>query len=246
MTLLEGRLSISEIRQIRKQSYGAMAAKTNFATTRDLDEYRAILPWFQDKNVTELISEKIAQGIDPVRVLDIGCGKGIFLKELSSIYPQVEAYGISAHDFSDKDMSSSSKMHYEVGDAHNLARIFRGIGFDLIVSVFAMNYMVDPLAVLKQAYHLLRERGIILIDYLDNPVILDSEKDALSKKWDRLGIENTFRKYLSNNDRDYPSDFGLVLQKGPPNLPLPFRYHSYSSIADRLIYALDERKLDSI
>lgn len=246
MALLEGKLSISEIRQIRGQSYDAMAARTNFATTRDLDEYHAILPRFQDKRATDLISEKIAQGIDPVRVLDIGCGRGIFLRQISSIYPQVEAYGISAYNFSETDMHSPVKIHYEVGDAHNLARILRGIRFDLIVSVFAMNYMIDPLAVLKQAYHLLRERGIILIDYLDNPVILDSEKDALSRKWNRLGIENTFRKYLSNNNRDYPSDFGLALQKGPPNIPLPFRYHSYSSIADRLIYALDERKLDSI
>lgn len=134
----------------------------------NLTEYEAGLPRYNGHTVTTCIREKIAQGQEPINVLDIGCGKGIFLCELILKFPKVRAFGLSAFDyrnFLDEPWYTYIKrVDYRLGDAHNLRRIFDGARFDFITSFYTFQYLANPSAVLGQVRAFLNSGGLAFID----------------------------------------------------------------------------------
>jgi len=98
----------------------------------------------------------------PVRVLDIGCGKGQALSDIKDMFgDKVETWGISATDFRTKDTSPKID-HYIVGDAQKI-NLDAGT-FQVITAYQSFRYFADPLLVLKKSYSWLAPRGFGFID----------------------------------------------------------------------------------
>lgn len=103
-------------------------------------------------------------------VLDLGCGVGTFLQSLKKRFNNVEVLGISAADFRPTRFNTQGvevpNSEYVVANLENLNQIpaLQGRKFDLIVSSMTFRHLSDPLGVLCQAYDLLNENGILIVD----------------------------------------------------------------------------------
>lgn len=155
---------------IRERSFEASAidrgpegpVELQYTTLRTVDAYKSILPKFnEEENFYERVLSLSEDGEAPIRVLDIGCGQGHMLAGLVGEFPSVQAFGLSAYDYRSLAMSVFQddlvKVDYRVGDAHKLLEVFSDQEFDVITSVHCVEYLADPLAVLKQAYRKLAQ-----------------------------------------------------------------------------------------
>lgn len=156
-----------------EQQYAKHSKFQPYPADGNLNEYNATLPRFQGKTLFQHIRERVTQGQTPIRVLDIGCGKGIFLCELVSRFPQIKASGISAFDYreilEDPWFTYIQRVDYRVGNAYNLREIFNDVRFDVITSMYTLQYLPNPTAVVEQAYTLLNTGGVA---FLDNGLLL--------------------------------------------------------------------------
>ncbi len=211
-------------------------------TGRGITKYEAYLPTFEGRSATQIVEDHIAQGEPEINVLDIGCGRGTFLAELLQKYPQVRGYGISAKDYRDPNSNLKEqidRIDYQVGNASTLSSRFPGVDFDLVVSVKCLDYVADPLRIIKQAYRRSKKGGILLTSTFGE---LISEADFIKLK-DYLkaqGIdEDLKRKDLLKFGKDGDlSLYSFALRRGEAlRLPLPFRYKStdHKSVAYELV-----------
>lgn len=226
MSIFEQGISLSGVRRVRESTYQLHGEEKPYATYKDVDGYRDNLPKFNGRNLTEIIEDKISQGSDCVRVLDVGCGEGIFLANLIRRYPQVRAFGISSFDYRPRAERAWSEyvnqIDYRTGDAHKLNAIFSGVEFDLTVSYHCVEYLSDPLAVLKQIYRRSKTGGIILLDRLGVSLSMQ-EANQLSQYWKQHETQAELTRWAPSSYD--PSIYSLSLQRGTnPRLPLPFRY----------------------
>src|SRR5436190_1944734 len=97
----ESEVSSEYLERKKATLYAKHARKRPYVINDDLNEYDLALPKSNNKTASQLIEEKISEGIDPIYVLDVGCGKGRFLAEIMARYPQVKGFGISAFDYRD-------------------------------------------------------------------------------------------------------------------------------------------------
>lgn len=103
-------------------------------------------------------------------VLDLGCGVGTFLQGLKERFSNVDVLGVTAADFRPTRYNSEAlkvpDAEYVVANLENLNQIpaLKGRKFDLIVSSMTFKHLSDPLGVLCQAYDLLNEKGILIVD----------------------------------------------------------------------------------
>ncbi|NGX37072.1 MAG: Trans-aconitate 2-methyltransferase [Chlamydiae bacterium] len=140
------------------------------------------LYWGQDKDYTFIDSQGSVAGIKASKiaeefaskkkfaVLDLGCGVGSFLQGLKERFPNVKVMGVTAADFRPTRYNSEGLKipdeEYVVANLENLNQIqaLKGEKFDFIVSSVTFRHLSDPLGVLCQAYDLLNENGVLLVD----------------------------------------------------------------------------------
>jgi arsenite methyltransferase len=104
-----------------------------------------------------------ALGIRPgERVLDVGSGPGFLLAEIAEVVGSSGA--ICGLDISESMVQMARKrcadlptVTVEVGDAHNLQ--FDECDFDVAVSTQVLEYVADPVGVLKQMFRVIRPGG---------------------------------------------------------------------------------------
>lgn len=131
--------------------------------------YKETLPTFNGKNVEQLLVEKVASSVDPIKILDVGCGEGKFLKDCRDRWgDRVETFGVTAKY---SDIPEDSDLAIGVGDIQSLIITLRRNelpikGYDLVVSAFTLRYVVDYMATIKQMRTVLAEGGIALIDHV--------------------------------------------------------------------------------
>jgi SAM-dependent methyltransferase len=198
---------------------------------RGIVQYEAYLPTFRGKTVTQIIEDRITNGSETINILDIGCGRGNFLGELIQRYPQVRGYGISSQDFRDPDSDLKghiNQIDYQVGNASVLASRFPGVDFDLVVSVKCLDYLADPLRVIKKAYRKTKEGGVLLTSTFREFI---TERDFLKLKefLAAQGIDADLKRIdlLTLGKNGDLSPYSYALARGEsPKLPLPFRYKS--------------------
>jgi SAM-dependent methyltransferase len=79
------------------------------------------------------------------KVLDIGCGKGFLLYEISLLVPGIEIYGIDISDYAIADSKEEIKDRLQIGNANQLP--FPDDHFDLVYSITTLhnlhNYDLD-------------------------------------------------------------------------------------------------------
>lgn len=167
-------------------------------------------------------STAIQEAIDlrgAARILDVGCGEANFLRDLRRKFGKgVELVGISAFDWRDKRTGKKDKelgINYQLVDAQNLRRLGE-TQFDCVVSVKTIDYMADPLAVLKGIYRVLRIGGYCFLD--------------ISKNFSLHFVDDSYQCFLSFLVKQYDFQIdkgrGFAFQKikMKPNLFLPVSY----------------------
>lgn len=231
----------------RRSSYETAKRYGGYKLDRSVFDYEYELPKFLNKTFKEYLQDRSTTSRD-VSILDVGCGTGVALAELVRDNPGLKATGISAQDFrgeiSDPQLQDSiGKVDYKTGDVQKLRSIFKGQGFDIVISDGVFFYLGDPLNALRQCYGILKPDGILFINFtgLHLP---QSDTERLEKYWKDNGVEAEV-----NIDRRI-KDLAFAIQKGPVDkLPMPFRYikrteSGISATPSGWDYVLDESALN--
>jgi len=122
-------------------------------------------------------------GIPPGRVLDIGCGSGVYLEELLSM--GFEAYGM---DISEEMLAvtrsrlaaaGDNRLHLAQGDVEHIP--FEAASFDLVICVGVFGYLLRDEAALEEILRVLRPGGYLLLN-LTNMYSLSDADFVLRKK----------------------------------------------------------------
>lgn len=210
---------LKHVRYRRKNSIQAASYPHLYEINRGLEEYQLILPRFQERNAIYHAMQKAESG--PISLLDIGCGSGTFLGELSARIPNSNLYGVSGYDYRSQIVNKCTRQRviqnvdYRVGDAQRLHTVFPDTNFDIIVSSFCFQYLGDPLNALKTAYRKLNKDGILFV-HSSALEVLFGQFDLLEEAWQSLGIEANIEQRPLGRSR------GIAIKKGDvPNLHLP-------------------------
>ncbi len=97
------------------------------------------------------------------RLLDLGCGTGMFLNELSSRSEFVVGLDVSS-EMLEVAKGRAGKAHLVLADADALP--FIDGSFDVVVSVTLLQNMPDPTATLREAVRVLRPGGTAVFTVL--------------------------------------------------------------------------------
>ena len=99
----------------------------------------------------------------PHRILDLGCGTGRLLHDLSSRFPEAQLVGL---DFSQEMLNIAQErlsdgVELQVGSADNLS--FLDQSFDLVISTSAFHYFPNPVIAIQEATRVLKTGGTLVI-----------------------------------------------------------------------------------
>lgn len=161
-----------------------------------------------------LLNKKIVKIVNPSKetsVLDIGCGWGILLKELSLTNKKLKLYGI---DISPKmvsiaklKFSSSEKVEIQVGTADKLP--YKNNSFEYITCILSFHHHPDSRNSLKEMFRVLKPNGkLFLLDPFSggliakfmntlNSIIFQEKdihvytKEEMLKMFEEIGFTNT-------------------------------------------------------
>ena len=104
------------------------------------------------------------------KVLDIGCGKGFQLKELSLALPELELYGIDISNYAVENCHPDLVSNIKVGDASSLP--FEDNYFDYVFSINTlhnlMNFQLD--AALREIERVARKHKYICVESYRNEI----------------------------------------------------------------------------
>lgn len=98
------------------------------------------------------------------KVLEIGCGRGFYLKTLKTVWPDLRVIGIDINQkYLDKARAflGSLDVKLTVGDATKLP--FKNQTFDRIIASEVLEHIVDDERAISEIYRVLRPRGIAII-----------------------------------------------------------------------------------
>jgi SAM-dependent methyltransferase len=118
------------------------------------------------------------------RLLSVGCGPGVFLKELAESHPGIEVVGVDLSprrvQHAEQRLAGLANARACVGNAMSLP--FDANSFDLIFCRFLMEYLPDkPLAV-REMSRVCRPGGRILLQDLDGQLLWHFPEDAELRK----------------------------------------------------------------
>ena len=91
-----------------------------------------------------------------VRVLEIGCGLGNALYDLSEIFPDIRFFGFNKRAFPCQRLSTH--ISYVYGDA-GCHLPFEDNSIDLAFSIHAIQFIADKIGLLKEVYRVLKKDG---------------------------------------------------------------------------------------
>ena len=131
------------------------------------------------------------------KILDIGCGKGFFLKRLYENFGQsVKYYGLDISTVViDRAQKYFEQSKYFVCSAENLS--FKSKSFDYIQIISALEEMINPDLAIREAYRVLKDKGYLYI------VIHKKSLDPLIIRAVYLKFIRFFKKNTKNNYEQY-------------------------------------------
>lgn len=123
---------------------------SNHAQRRDVDRYDQWAKTYEDSKIQKVRNEIhhnlqdwiSGAGIEPTRILDVGCGTGMLLHGLASRFPDAEAFGIdiapSMIEEAKAKVTSEVPMTFVQAPAEHLP--FDDGEFDLVVSTICFHH----------------------------------------------------------------------------------------------------------
>lgn len=150
-----------------------------------------------------------------LKLLDIACGKGLFLKELKSYNSKFELYGVDISKVAIDQAKKVMQCNLEQSEGENLP--FKDGFFDRIICLGGLEYFQDPIKGANEASRVLKKDGIAVF-FVPNLMFLGFIWLAL-----RYGIMPTHggsdkngEKYYDYNNENFFTYKGWVdiLEKG--------------------------------
>jgi len=194
--------------------------------------------------------EWIARYLEPhlagVRsLLSVGCGPGVFLRELAERYPEIEVVGV--------DMSSARILRAEerlkglpnvrvcVGTAQSLP--FECNSFDLVFSRFLVEYLPDKVSAVTEMVRVCGPGGTLLLQDLDGQLLWhypeDPQIQAVTEKILKHLAETGFDPFVGRKL------FSLCLGASLGNVRVQIDpYHLYAGTIDDKQYSQWAAKLE--
>ena len=113
------------------------------------------------------VAEKMAEyyGLGPSdKVLDVGCGKGYLLYELTQVVPGIEVAGLDISQYAVENAKEEIKPYLRVGHARDLP--YEEGAFDLVISINALHnlYVFDLRKALQELQRVGKGRGYVVVD----------------------------------------------------------------------------------
>lgn len=126
------------------------------------------------------ISKYLEEHLQDARtILSVGCGPGVFLRELAAIRPDAEFVGVdvSAERIHEAEarLRAVPNARVQIGDAHALP--FESGSFDFVFCRFLMEYLPDKQQALQEMVRICRCGGKILLQDLDGQLLWHSPED---------------------------------------------------------------------
>jgi SAM-dependent methyltransferase len=112
-------------------------------------------------------------------ILSVGCGPGVFLRELAAIHPNSEFVGVDLSK--ERIQEAEGRLHgvpnarVQIGDAQALA--FESGSFDFVFCRFLMEYLPDKQRAVREMLRICRCGGKILLQDLDGQLLWHSPED---------------------------------------------------------------------
>ena len=140
----------------------------------------------------DILAPKVFSGVDyrgAGSLLEIGCGVGAELKQIARRWPGVYLTGI---DLSWPHLLAASR-HLERELAAGTAALvradalslpFEDCSFDRVITIWMLEHVPDPMAVLREALRLLRDDGALVCTEVDNASFrFDPPQPAIADWW---------------------------------------------------------------
>jgi ubiquinone/menaquinone biosynthesis C-methylase UbiE len=104
------------------------------------------------------------------RVLDIGCGKGFLLYDLSQIVPGLEVCGLDISAYAIENAQPEIKSFLQVGNARELP--FHDASFDLVISINTLHnlYCYELDAALRHMQRVTQKHSYLVVESYRNEV----------------------------------------------------------------------------
>lgn len=143
----------------------------------------------------------LPKGFKAKRILDIGCGTGIHLKQLSAQFPDSEISGV------DQSPEMIAKAKSKISQAENInlvqtdweSFLNKSELYDLIICSYSLTLAKNPNQIVHRITNSLTQNGILLVvDFKFTPF-------ALFQKWMRLNHVNISGEIFEILDSEFPS-----------------------------------------
>lgn len=150
--------------------------------------------WFAhpDYRLFGFVYSEIARliGRSSFRLLDVGCGKGDFLKYVLSMNPVAKLYGVDLSENSDPNIT------FIKGDMLQLK--IDGM-FDAIVSLNTMEHIGDPLLCVHKMKNVLRPGGVLVITTINDASLIF----RLARLLKSLGMTSAYNRFYATHNLQY-------------------------------------------
>lgn len=114
-----------------------------------------------NKAIINFISQKVVKyiNIPQIKVLDFGCGEGIYINEIKKYFTQIELHGVDIREIQFPDnFFDIYKSFNPIKTISNLP--FSPCSFDMIVGFFVFHFKIYDVQ-LKSMYTILKEGGLL-------------------------------------------------------------------------------------
>ena len=156
---------------MEKPNKPSVGSDADFDKIWDRDKYLAKINPSQihRRRLTRRYLSKLR--INPASILDIGCGTGELLMELSSVYPSAQFYGCDtsreAGKLTMEILPSVRFCHFNAEEAQK--GVFEKT-VDLITCCEVLEHCSSPIGVLKNAYQWLNKGGLLFVSVPAGPM----------------------------------------------------------------------------
>jgi len=189
--------------ELKHSHINARQVKRSFsAATVTYDAHAVLQREIGDRLLQHLTFTKI----EPKRVLDIGCGTGYFTRLLSGRFKKAD---VTALDLSESMVRSTcaaherrmpwhGKRHHVTGDGCSLP--FAEGSFDLVTSNLAMQWVPEPMAMMREMRRVLAPGGLILFSTFGRRTLSELRHSLASISGERAGLVLPFPDVTSLGD----------------------------------------------